>query len=361
MKKCLFIDRDGTLIAEPEDEQVDSLEKFRFLPGMISSLRRIATESDFELVMVSNQDGLGTPAYPESDFQPLQDLLLRTLEGEGIQFAAIHIDRSTADAPSGSRKPGTGMLTCYLNAPYDIRNCWVIGDRESDIQLAKNLGCKSIYIGTESELDADFRVSGWPEIEDMLMNRPRCAEIERRTAETDISLRLDLDGTGVSNINTGIGFFDHLLEQISRHGKMDLDINCHGDLYVDEHHSVEDTALTLGTAFRDALGSKKGLARYGFVLPMDECLATVALDFSGRPVLVWKAEFKREKIGDLPTELFSHFFKSFCDTAGCTLHIQAEGENEHHKIEGIFKAFAKSLAMAVQRSGSQLPSTKGLL
>lgn len=362
-KKYLFIDRDGTLIIEPEDEQIDSLEKLKFYPGVISNLSRIIAELDYELILVTNQDGLGTSSFPEETFYPAQNKMLETLAGENIRFAEILIDRSTAADPGPGRKPGTAMLKKYLDLPGGLRDSFVIGDRESDVQLAANLGCSAIFLGTENSDGAVLSTKSWKDIYDYLKSLPRRATVMRKTSETDIELTFSPDGSGRANIRSGIGFFDHMLEQIARHSGCDLTLHCKGDLHVDEHHSVEDTALALGEAVDRALGSRKGIGRYGFTLPMDESLARTALDFSGRPQLVWQAEFKREKVGEMPTELFPHFFKSFCDTARCTLNIFAEGENEHHKIEAIFKSFARSLSMAVKRNSGQndVPSTKGSL
>lgn len=368
-KKILFIDRDGTIIWEPPDTfQVDSFEKFRFLPGVISNLRKIATELDYELVMVTNQDGLGTASYPESTFWPVQDHMMKTLSGEKIQFHNVFIDRSFPEDNLPTRKPGTGMLTQYFSDEWDLANSFVIGDRITDVKLAQNLGTKAIFIRNYDAADGwedkiALAVDNWDEIYTFLKHPPRIATHSRKTKETDISVTINLDGKGEAQIATGLGFFDHMLEQIARHGNIDLQISAKGDLHIDEHHTIEDTAITLGEAFAKALGNKRGIERYGFCLPMDDCLAQVALDFGGRPWLVWEAEFKREKIGDMPTELFSHFFKSFSDAAKCNLNIKAEGTNEHHKIEAIFKAFAKALKMAVRRDpgNDQLPSTKGVL
>lgn len=355
MKKVLFIDRDGTIIVEPEDEQVDTVGKFRFLPKTISSLAFIRQHTDYELVMVTNQDGLGTPAYPQDVFDQLQSLMLETLKGEGVEFDAIHIDKSFPEDNLPTRKPGIGMLTQYLNGDYDLQNSYVIGDRQTDAQLATNLGCKSLIIGTD--------VDGWEKITEIVYAGQRTAEVVRTTKETDISIKVNLDGTGKSNISTGLGFFDHMLEQISKHGNIDLDIHVTGDLNVDEHHTIEDTGIALGECVLKALGDKRGIQRYGYLLPMDDCLCQVALDFGGRAWLVWDAEFRREKVGDMPTEMFLHFFKSFSDAAKMNLNIKAEGDNEHHKIEGIFKALGKSIKMATRRDihNFQLPSSKGIL
>ena len=355
MKKALFIDRDGTIIYEPEDEQVDSLEKFSFLPKAISSLAFIRQHTDYELVMVTNQDGLGTPAYPQEVFDQLQNLMLGTLRSEGVEFDAIHIDKSFPEDGLPTRKPGIGMLTQYLNGDYDMQNSYVIGDRQTDAQLAHNLGCKSLIIGAD--------VDGWDKITEIIYAGQRTAEVVRTTKETDICIKVNLDGTGKSCISTGLGFFDHMLEQISRHGSIDLDIQVKGDLNVDEHHTIEDTGIALGECILKALGDKRGIQRYGYLLPMDDCLCQVALDFGGRAWLVWDAEFHREKVGDMPTEMFLHFFKSFSDAARMNLNIKAEGDNEHHKIEGIFKALGKSMKMATRRDihNFQLPSSKGIL
>lgn len=371
MKKVLFIDRDGTLIIEPPDEQIDSLEKLEFFPGVFNWLGKIASESDFELVMVTNQDGLGTDRFPENTFWPAHDKMVKTFEGEGITFAKTFIDRSFPAENKPTRKPGTGMLTEYLSGNYDLANSFVLGDRLTDVQLAKNLGAKGILINNGSLADklkeqglVDYcalTTMSWQDIYTFLVQPPRIATVRRTTKETDISIEVNLDGKGESSIHTGLGFFDHMLDQLSRHGLVDLNINVKGDLHIDEHHTIEDTALALGEAFLKALGNKRGIERYGFCLPMDDCLAQVAIDFGGRPWLMWDAEFKREKIGEMPTELFYHFFKSFSDTSKCNLNVKAEGINEHHKIEAIFKAFAKAIKMSVKREGNQLPSTKGTL
>jgi imidazoleglycerol-phosphate dehydratase/histidinol-phosphatase len=362
MKKVLFIDRDGTIITEPEDEQIDSFEKMIFLPGAITSLSQIAKETDFELVMVTNQDGLGTASYPEDTFWPVQNKILEILKGEGVSFAEIFIDRTTPSQKAPTRKPGTAMLVKYIAKGIDLNSSFVIGDRLTDVELAKNLGCKAIIVSDESVPDAELTTRDWNNIYKYLKQKPRTAKVERKTSETDILIELNLDGTGKSTVNTGIGFFDHMLEQIARHGNLDLNIKVKGDLKIDEHHTIEDVALALGDAVLKALGGKKGIERYSFVLPMDDCLAQVALDFGGRPWLVWDVKFLREKIGELPTELFFHFFKSFSDNAKCNLNINAEGENEHHKIEAIFKAFAKAIKLAVKQTDNfNLPTTKGSL
>lgn len=356
MKTILFIDRDGTILEEPADEQIDSLDKFQFVPGVLHALRAIRLRTDMLFVMVSNQDGLGTAAYPMEDFLPTHELMLRTLQGEGVTFDAIHIDRTFPADNQPTRKPGTAMLTPYMdNSAYDLAHSYVVGDRETDRQLAANLGCKALILSDEG--------MDWDRISAILIAGERTATVTRTTSETDISVQVNLDGTGKADIHTGIGFFDHMLEQIARHGLIDLTIHCKGDLHVDEHHTIEDVAIALGDAIREALGDKRGIERYGFCLPMDDCLCTVALDFGGRSWLVFDAEFHRERIGDMPTEMFPHFFKSLSDAARINLHISASGQNEHHKIEGIFKALARSLRMALRRDIDhfQLPSTKGVL
>lgn len=364
MKKALFIDRDGTIIVEPQtDFQIDSLEDLEFIPKVISNLRRIAEETDYELVMVTNQDGLGTSSLPEEDFWPAHNKMMLTLKNEGIKFAAVHIDRSFEHENLPTRKPGTGMLSQYMEGEYDLANSYVIGDRKSDVLLAQNMGCKSIYIGGPLE-GADFYTTDWDDIYRYLRLPDRVGEVFRKTSETDIHVRVNLDGSGKCDIYTGLPFFDHMLEQLGKHGGADLTIEVKGDLYIDEHHTIEDTALALGEAYLKALGDKRGIYRYGFLLPMDDVLAQVAIDFGGRPWMVWEAEFKREKIGDMPTEMFFHFFKSFSDTAKCNLNIKAEGTNEHHKIEAIFKGLARAIKMAVARDMKaldKLPSTKGVL
>ena len=355
MKRVLFIDRDGTLIKEPADEQIDSFEKLEFVEGVFRNLSFIRKNLDFEFVMVSNQDGLGTESFPENTFWPVHNFILKTLKGEGIEFDGILIDDHFPEDNHPNRKPGTGLLGKYINNPeYDLANSFVIGDRESDEKLAQNLGCKFLCIKDETS---------WEKAAELLFAGERIVEISRKTKETDITVRLNLDGTGKCDIETGLGFFDHMLEQIGKHGMMDLYVRCNGDLNVDEHHSIEDTGIVLGECLLKALGEKRGIERYGYSLPMDDCLCQVALDFGGRPWLVWDAEFKREKIGEMPTEMFLHFFKSVSDAAKMNLNIKAEGDNEHHKIEGIFKAFARSIRMAVKRDiyHYQLPSTKGTL
>ena len=377
MKNVLFIDRDGTLIKEPEDNQIDAFEKLEFYPEVFTYLKKIATEMDYELVLVTNQDGLGTVSHPEEHFWPVHNFMIKCFENEGIVFADEHIDRTFADDNAPTRKPRTGLLTSYFSDDYDLKNSFVIGDRLTDVELAKNLGAKGIYINDQTFLGTNevsdtkealapyigLETNTWSEIYEFLKLSNRSGNISRKTNETDISIALNLDGTGKSNIDTGLAFFDHMLDQIARHGQMDLDIKVSGDLEVDEHHTIEDTAIALGTLFNKTLGNKLGIERYGFCLPMDDCLAQVAIDFGGRNWLVWEAEFKREYIGKMPTEMFMHFFKSFTDGAKCNLNIQANGTNEHHKIEAIFKAFAKSIKMAVKRDVHKmiLPSTKGML
>ena len=355
-QKILFIDRDGTLIHEPADEQIDSFEKLRFVEGVFRNLSFIRKNLDFRFVMVSNQDGLGTSSFPEDTFWPVHNFILQTLEGEGITFDDIKIDRHFPEENHPDRKPGTGMLREYLESDeYDIKNSYVIGDRDTDRQLAENLGCKALILGQEG--------MNWERIAELLFAGERTAEVRRTTKETDIHVLLNIDGTGQCDISTGLGFFDHMLEQIGRHGMMDLTIRTQGDLHVDEHHTIEDTALALGECILKALGDRRGIERYGYCLPMDDCLCSVALDFGGRPWLVWDAEFHRERIGEMPTEMFLHFFKSLSDAARMNLNIKAEGTNEHHKIEGIFKALARALRMAVRRDiyHYELPSTKGTL
>ncbi len=356
MKKVLFIDRDGTLIKEPADEQIDSFEKLEFVEGMFRNLSFIRKNLDFEFVMVSNQDGLGTDSFPENTFWPVHNFILQTLKGEGVEFDNILIDNHFPADNHPNRKPGTGMLKDYINNPeYDLANSFVIGDRETDAQLAENLGCKALILGKDGLT--------WEKIAEILFAGERIVEITRTTKETDITVRINLDGTGKCDIQTGLGFFNHMLEQIGKHGMTDLYIRCKGDLEVDEHHTIEDTGIVLGECLLKALGDKRGIERYGYSLPMDDCLCQVALDFGGRPWLIWDAEFHREKVGEMPTEMFMHFFKSVSDAAKMNLNIKAEGTNEHHKIEGIFKAFARSIRMAVKRDiyHYQLPSTKGAL
>ncbi len=363
MKKVLFIDRDGTLVIEPPiDFQLDSLEKLEYYPCVFQNLALIAKELDYVLVMVTNQDGLGTASFPEDTFWPAQNKIIQAFRKEGIEFSEILIDRSFSHENLLTRKPGTAMLTHYLKGDYDIKNSYVIGDRFTDVQLAKNLGCKSIYLSKEKCEEAVLSTTDWADIYKLLKSEPRNIKVERITFETKIEVELNLDGSGKSEISTGLGFFDHMLEQIAKHGNIDIYVNVKGDLHIDEHHTIEDVAITLGDAFSKALGNKKGIERYGFLLPMDECLAQVAIDFGGRPWLVWDAKFSREKIGEMPTEMFMHFFKSFSDHAKCNLNIKAEGENEHHKIEAIFKAFAKAIKLAVSKTNNySIPSTKGTL
>jgi imidazoleglycerol-phosphate dehydratase/histidinol-phosphatase len=362
MKKVLFIDRDGTIIEEPADEQIDTFEKLTFLPGAITCLSKIAKETDFEFVMITNQDGLGTRSFPENTFWPVQNKILEILKGEGVLFAEIFIDKTTPEQKAPTRKPGTAMLVKYLATGIDLNSSYVIGDRLTDVELAKNLGCKVILIGNEDVPEVELSTKDWNDIYKYLKQIPRTATVHRKTSETDIEIELNLDGSGKSEISTGIGFFDHMLEQIARHGNLDLRIQMKGDLTIDEHHTIEDVAIVLGEAIQKALGGKKGIERYGFVLPMDDCLAQVVLDFGGRPWLVWNVKFLREKIGELPTELFFHFFKSFSDNAKCNLNINADGDNEHHKIEAIFKAFAKALKLAVNQTDNfNLLTTKGVL
>ncbi|WP_313270283.1 bifunctional histidinol-phosphatase/imidazoleglycerol-phosphate dehydratase HisB [Epilithonimonas vandammei] len=377
MKKVLFIDRDGTLVLEPEDYQVDSFQKLKFYPQVFTYLSKIAKELDYELVMVTNQDGLGTDSHPEENFWPIQNFIIETFENEDVKFEDIFIDKTFAKDNAPTRKPNTGLLTKYFDKDtYDLENSFVIGDRITDVKLAKNLNSKAIFINNDENLGADeilenddlenviaLKTTSWKAIYEFLKLENRTSEIIRNTNETKIHIKLNLDGTGKSNINTGISFFDHMLDQIAKHGQMDLEIKVDGDLEVDEHHTIEDTGIALGEAFYQALGNKLGIERYAFVLPMDDCLAQVALDFGGRNWINWNAEFKREMIGKMPTEMFFHFFKSFSDSAKANLNIKAEGENEHHKIESIFKAFAKCLKSAVKRDSEKmiLPSTKGML
>ena len=370
MKKALFIDRDGTIIKEPADEQIDSFEKLEFVPKVIKNLGFIRQTLDYEFVMVSNQDGLGTTSFPEETFWPAHNLMMRTLEGVGITFDDVLIDRSFPADNAPTRKPRTGLLTSYLTGDYDMTSCYVIGDRATDVELAKNLGCKAIYLQADkSNLPENLlpycalATTDWDKVTEYLFAGERTAEVRRTTKETDIHIRIDLDGNGTCHIHTGLGFFDHMLEQIGKHGGMNLDIQVKGDLHVDEHHTIEDTAIALGECIYQALGNKRGIERYGYSLPMDDCLCQVSLDFGGRPWLVWDADFHREKIGEMPTEMFLHFFKSLSDAARMNLNIKAEGTNEHHKIEGIFKALARALKMAVRRDiyHYELPSTKGSL
>lgn len=370
MKAVLFIDRDGTIIVEPPVTfQIDTLDKLEFVPGVIGALADIRKNSAYVFAMVSNQDGLGTAAYPKENFEVVQQKMLKTLEGESVRFDAIHIDEHFPEDNHPNRKPGIGMLSEYFSGDYDLKNSFVIGDRNTDILLAKNLGCKAIFICNYDQVDPSLReyvaleTSDWNEVRRFLCQPTRSIHHQRKTKETDIHINLNLDGTGEVEISTGLGFFDHMLEQIARHGLLDLKLKAKGDLHIDEHHTIEDVGIALGEAFYLALGDKRGIERYGFCLPMDDCLAQVALDFGGRAWIEWKADFKREKVGDMPTEMFFHFFKSFSDAAKCNLNIQAEGVNEHHKIEAIFKAFAKAIKMAVKKDQNKLvlPSTKGML
>ncbi|MDR0865580.1 MAG: bifunctional histidinol-phosphatase/imidazoleglycerol-phosphate dehydratase HisB [Candidatus Symbiothrix sp.] len=371
-KRALFIDRDGTLIVEPPVTfQVDNLEQLEFLPGVIRNLYYIRKKLDFELVIVTNQDGLGTPVHPQENFDIVQGKMLAVFRNEGILFDNILIDKSFPEDKLPTRKPGTALLTQYLNGDYDLENSYVIGDRLTDVELAKNLGCKAILLDKENLLEdrpelkpyCVLTTAGWDQIVEFLISKERKAIVQRTTKETDIYIEVNLDGTGKTDISTGLHFFDHILEQIGKHSGIDLVIKVKGDLHVDEHHTIEDTGIALGEALLHALGDKRGMERYGFCLPMDDCLCSVALDFGGRPWLVWDAEFNRERVGDVPTEMFLHFFKSLSDAAKMNLNIRAEGQNEHHKIEGIFKAFAKAIKMAVRRDvfNSELPSTKGVL
>ena len=371
MKKVLFIDRDGTLVIEPPiDYQLDAYEKLEFYPKVFRNLSFIRSKLDFEFAMVTNQDGLGTSSFPEDTFWPVHNLVMKTLENEGIHFDEVFIDRSFPEDHAPTRKPRTGMLGKYLNNPeYDLAGSFVIGDRYTDVELAKNLGCKAIYLQDDKsklvekglEEYCALATKDWDEIAEFLFAGERIAEVRRTTKETDIYIKVDLDGSGKCDISTGLGFFDHMLEQIGKHGSLDLTIRVKGDLEVDEHHTIEDTALALGECLAKALGDKRGIERYGYCLPMDDCLCQVALDFGGRPWLVWDAEFHREKIGEMPTEMFLHFFKSLSDAAKMNLNIKAEGQNEHHKIEGIFKALARAIKMAVKRDiyHFEVPSSKG--
>ena len=377
MKPVLFIDRDGTLIREPADEQIDSFEKLEFYPKVFQYLSKIAEELNFEIVMITNQDGLGTEVYPEDTFWPVHNFVIKTFEQEGVVFKEQFIDRTFAKDNAPTRKPNTGLLTKYFSEDYDLTNSYIIGDRLTDIELAKNLGARGIFINDNTNLGTDevtvsnnelqqyiaLETNDWEAIYEFLKTTERVGSIERNTNETKIKINLNLDGTGKSSVDTGIAFFDHMLDQIARHGQIDLNIKVDGDLEVDEHHTIEDTAIALGEVFASTLGNKLGIERYGFCLPMDDCLAQVAIDFGGRNWLVWDADFKREMIGKMPTEMFYHFFKSFTDGAKCNLNVKVEGNNEHHKIEAIFKAFAKSIKMAVKQDVNKmiLPSTKGML
>jgi len=380
LQKILFVDRDGTIIKEPVDEQIDSFAKLEFYPGALQYLPKIATELDYELVMATNQDGLGTASYPEDTFWPVQNFIIKTLENEGVHFANVCIDRTFPSQNAPTRKPGTGMLTQYFDTEkYDLTGSFTIGDRKNDVLLGHNLGAKAIWLNNQANLGGNefkgkeeeeiikstvaLESTDWQKIYEFLKLGEREVEHRRNTKETEIYIKIILDGKGTSKVSTGIHFFDHMLDQIARHGNIDLEIIANGDLHIDEHHTIEDTGIALGEVFAKALGDKKGIERYGFCLPMDDCLAQVAIDFGGRNWIVWDSEFKREKIGEMPTEMFFHFFKSFSDAAKCNLNIKAEGENEHHKIEAIFKAFAKAIKMAVKRDVNNmvLPSTKGVL
>jgi len=380
MKRILFIDRDGIIIKEaPPTYQLDDFGKLEFYPGMFYYLRKIAAELEYELVMVTNQDGLGTASFPEETFWPVHNLVMKSLENESIKFNDVIIDRTFASENAPTRKPGTALLSKYINNPdYDLKNSFVIGDRITDMQLAKNLGCKGLWVNIDPALGANeidnsteelkkesivLETQEWADIYNYLKLPARIITHQRNTNETEIQVTINLDGTGKADNKTGLPFFDHMLDQLARHGNIDLAVSCNGDLHIDEHHSIEDTGIALGEAVRKVLGDKRGIERYGFLLPMDDCLAQVAIDFGGRSWIVWEAEFKREKIGEMPTEMFFHFFKSFSDAAKCNLNIKARGENEHHKIESIFKAFAKTIKMAVKRdiNNNELPSTKGIL
>lgn len=364
MRPILFIDRDGTINHETTDEQIDHIDKVSYLADVFFYLKKIQAESNYLLVMVTNQDGLGTASFPADTFWPVHNLIMRTLESQGIRFDAVHIDEHFPADNHPNRKPGIGMLTGYQGGSYDIKNSYVIGDRVTDVQLAENLGCRAIHISAERKTGAELTTTSWQEIYNYLIFKPRIGRVTRKTKETDIEIILNLDGSGKTSIRTGLGFFDHMLDQLGKHGGLDIHITTKGDLHIDEHHTIEDTALALGEAFLVALGEKRGINRYGFLLPMDDTLAQVAIDFGGRPWIVWDATFKREKIGEMPTELFFHFFKSFSDTSKSNLNIKVEGDNEHHKIEAIFKAFAKAIKMAVSRNASELdslPTTKGVL
>jgi len=375
MKKILFIDRDGTLALEPDGYQLDAFEKLEFYPNVFTYLGKIAKELEYKLVMVTNQDGLGTKAFPEETFWPVQNFIVQSFKNEGVEFEEVLIDKSFPQDNAPTRKPRTGMLTQYMNTnDYDLKNSYVIGDRFTDMELANNLGCQGIFIANDPALGAEesspeaqnaivFSTTAWKEIYTYLKLQPRKTSYQRNTKETQIELDITLEGSGKGTIDTGIPFFDHMLDQLARHGGIDLNLQTKGDLHVDEHHTIEDTAIALGETFYQALGDKLGMERYGFCLPMDDCLAQVAIDFGGRNWIVWDADFKREKIGEMPTEMFFHFFKSFSDGAKANLNIKAEGTNEHHKIEAIFKAFAKAIKRAIQRDPDRmiLPSTKGML
>ncbi len=368
MKKVLFIDRDGTLIAEPPDEQVDSLQKLSFLPGVFRALGDIAAAGEYELVVVSNQDGLGTASFPEADFWPAHDAMLRAFAGEGVVFSEVFIDRHVPADNAPTRKPGTGMLAKYIGGGYDLAASFVVGDRRTDMELAQNLGARGVWLADAPDTSGLEHIvalasRSWCDIARFLLFPQRTAVVRRTTQETDVRAEVHLDGAGKADIHTGLGFFDHMIEQFAFHSRIDVTVHTQADLHVDEHHCMEDTALALGQAVRQALGRKMGIERYGFCLPMDDALAQVAVDFGGRPWLVWAADFRRERIGDVPTEMFMHVFKSFCDAALCTVHITAKGSNEHHKIEAIFKAFGRAVRAAVQRDSrySGVPSTKGVV
>jgi len=373
MKKILFLDRDGCIIEEAEDQMLNEIHKIRFLPGAITSLAQIAKNLDYEFVMITNQDGLGTDTFPEKQFWPLHEMLVDMLANEGVHFDSIHIDKHYEEENSPYRKPGTMRLKKYMNGAYDLENSLVIGDRWSDMELAKNLGAKGILISsaysaapehvTDIESSVAYKTSKWSEVYSFLLKQDRKAKLNRSTNETSIDLAINLDGSGISEVNTGIGFYDHMLDQLAKHGGLDLFIDVKGDLEIDEHHTIEDTAIALGQVFYEALGKKAGITRYGYCLPMDDVLAQVAIDFGGRPWIEWDVEFKREMVGEMPTELVYHFFKSFSDSAKCNLNMKAEGDNEHHKIEALFKAWAKSIKMAIRRNADDMsiPSTKGVL
>lgn len=363
MKKALFIDRDGTLVIEPPvDYQLDSLEKLEFYPGVFQWLSKIVLELDFELVMVTNQDGLGTSSFPEKTFWPAQNKIIEAFKNEGVLFSEILIDKSFPEDNAPTRKPRTGLLNKYIYGDYNLEESYVIGDRETDLQLAANLNANGIFIGNQVNRKVSLCTNNWKEVYDFLKSKPRVAKRERKTNETNIEIEINLDGNGQSEISTGLGFFDHMLEQIAKHGGIDLKVKVDGDLEIDEHHTIEDVAITFGETLIEALGTKKGIERYGFLLPMDDCLAQVAIDFGGRPWLMWDVDFKREMIGEMPTEMFMHFFKSFSDGAKCNLNIKAEGSNEHHKIESIFKALARAIKVAIKQTNDfTIPSTKGTL
>lgn len=363
MKKALFIDRDGTLVIEPPvDYQLDSLEKLEFYPGVFQWLSKIVLELDFELVMVTNQDGLGTSSFPETTFWPAQNKIIEAFKNEGVLFSEILIDKSFPEDNAPTRKPRTALLNKYIYGDYNLAESYVIGDRETDLQLAENLNANGIFIGNQINRKVSLCTNNWKEVYDFLKSKPRVAKRERKTNETNIEIEINLDGNGQSEISTGLGFFDHMLEQIAKHGGIDLKVQVDGDLEIDEHHTIEDVAITFGETLIEALGTKKGIERYGFLLPMDDCLAQVAIDFGGRPWLMWDVDFKREMIGEMPTEMFMHFFKSFSDGAKCNLNIKAEGSNEHHKIESIFKALARAIKVAIKQTNDfTIPSTKGTL